>query len=196
MQVIQTLGFDNMTKYLAYMVCVLLLLASCARQDAEVKQGFQRPQPTPPSKERADAREFAREVPLFSHTNSPATLLKRNADGALLIEIQPHVYMDPLGCTMMSDDQGNTFSQMYHVIAFSLEDRHYYTIWGARFGKGPPITLRRKKAYRFLVKPYRHADFKDESVPCQIIKIWDGDKVLFEKPQKQKAQPADAPDKQ
>ena len=187
------IGLKKMKRYLAFMTLVVLLASSCQKQDAKVNRSLQQPEPAPSSKTPVGAKELTKGLPLGSHTNSPASLLMKNHDGTLLIKIKPHVYMDELGCTMVMDGDGNTFSQLYHVIAFSIETKQYYTIWGVRFGKGPPINLDQEKEYRFLVKPYRQADFKDESVPCQIIKIWDGDRVLFEK--QQKAQPTDTPDK-
>ena len=135
---------------------------------------------------------MAKGPPPASRTTSPASLLEKNADGALLIKMKPQVYTSEMGCTMMVDDSGNTFSQLYYVISFSVQQKQYYTIWGVRFGKGPPLTFDSEREYRFLVKPYREADSKDESVPCEIIKVWDGGDVVFEKEEKKEAQPRDA----
>jgi hypothetical protein len=132
-------------------------------------------------KPEADTIAAADSLPPGSYTKSPASLIKKNDDGTSLIKIRPHVYMSEMGCTMMQDDMGNTFSQLYHVISFSLGEANYYAIWGVRFGKGPPLQLNRHREYRFLVRPFRAPDFKDESAPCEIIKIWDRGRLVFEK---------------
>jgi len=186
-----------MMRYLTYTALLVVLVTGCAKRAVEAGRASQRqPEPAPSVQQSTNPDKVAEELPLASHTSSPASLVKENADGTLLIKIKPHVYMSEMGCTMVSNEQGDTFSQLYYVIAFSIQAKQYYTVWGVHFGKGPPLKLDREKEYRFHVKPYRKADFKDESVPCAIIKIWEGDDVVFEKQEKERTQPTDAPGKE
>ena len=178
------MGFRNVAKCLMAVALVGLCAISCARREAADQ----------PSQQRAKPKAPETTLPLLSRTISPASLLKRNPDGSLLMAITPHVYMDELGCTIVMDEQGNGFSQMYYVIAFSLEGRDYYTIWGVEPGKGPPISLDRSREYTFLVKPYRRAESEDESVPCEVLEVWDQDELLYRK--SEEPQPADTSDKE
>jgi hypothetical protein len=133
-------------------------------------------------------------VPLHPRTMSPASLLKRNADGTLLIAIKPRVFMDELGCTIATDEQGNDFSVMYHVIAFTLEGQRHYTIWGADPGERSPVALDPSTEYTFLVKPYREVDDKEESVRLEVLEVRHQGKLLFRK--KQEPEPANPPDEE
>lgn len=186
-----------MMRYLPYIALLVLFVPACAKRDAGVEQVSQiQPESQTSSQPLLPPDKLADRLPLDSHPNSPASLLKKNTDGTLLIKIKPRVYTSEMGCTMVSDEWGNTFSQLYDVIAFSIQSKHYYTIWGVRYGKGPALTFDREKEYRFLVKPYREAEFKNEIAHCEIIKAWDTDNnVVFEKQGKKKIQSKDLRDK-
>jgi hypothetical protein len=94
---------------------------------------------------------------------------------------------------MVMDDRGNTFSQRYYVIAFNLQSKRFYTIWGVRFGKGPPVRLSREKEYRFLVRPLGAAHGRGEDVPCEIVKVWGGGALLYERRTADRAGSGNAP---
>jgi hypothetical protein len=130
-----------------------------------------------------DPGSIPREIPTFDKQDSPATLLKENADGTFLVTLTPHVYFDELGCTMVSDERGNTFSKVYFIIAFTLDKSRYWTIWGSRPGESPPVKLDPKKEYKCLVKPLDSTK-GEANRPCSIMKIWDGEKLLFERTEK------------
>ncbi len=122
-------------------------------------------------------------IPLFEKKDSPVTLLKENPDGTLLITLRPQIYFDELGCTIVVDQDGNTFSQMYHMIAFSLKDIRYHTIWGVMLGSGPPVKLDPTIDYKCLIKTEEPKE-KEVSSSFSILKIWEGEKLVYEQKQK------------
>jgi hypothetical protein len=132
--------------------------------------------------------------PPLSRTISPASLLKRNADGSLLIAIKPHVYARLNAHDLVVDEQGHESSEVHLVIAFSIEDRDYHTIWGVESGKAPPAALDPSKEYTFLVKPYREVEDKRVSIPCAVLEVRDHDKLLYRK--KEATQPTNPPDEE
>jgi hypothetical protein len=133
-----------------------------------------------------------RAIPTLEKQESPATLLKKNPDGTLLVSLRPQVYLDELGCVMVSDGNGNTFPRMHHVIAFSLEKIRYWTIWGTSPGGGPPVKLDPKTDYKCLIKTSNPIP-EGVDLPCSILKIWDGGNLIFER--KEKAEQAEAPNR-
>lgn len=153
--------------------------------------------PCPGEGQTSDPDDASREIPAFEKRDSPASLLKRNPDGTLLVTMKPQVYFDELGCVMVSDRQGNTFSRIHHMIAFSLEEIRYWTIWGSSPGGGPPVKLDPKKDYKCLVKVLGSKQDQADR-PCLILKIWEGDKVIYESAgnaeQGGAGQPATAPE--
>jgi hypothetical protein len=118
-------------------------------------------------------------TPTLEKQESPATLLEKNSDGTLLVSLKPQVYLDELGCVMGSDGKGNTFSQMHHIISFSLEKTRYWTIWGKSPGGGPPVKLDSKKDYKCLIKISNPNQGNVDS-GCSILKIWDGSNLIYE----------------
>jgi hypothetical protein len=125
-------------------------------------------------------------ITIQKRQDSPAALLEKKPDGKLLVSLRPQVYLDPLGCVMVSDGQGNTFSQMHYVIAFSLEKTRYWTIWGTSPGGGPPVKLDSKKDYKCLIKVSNPSQ-DGVDIPCSILKIWDGAVLIYER--KERAEP-------
>jgi len=114
---------------------------------------------------------------------SPATLLEKNSDGTLLVSLKPQVYLDELGCVMVSDGKGHTFSQKHHIIAFSLEKTRYWAIWGKSPGGGPPLKLDPKADYKCLIKPL-DSNQENADQPYSILKIWDGSNLIYESKEK------------
>lgn len=170
-----------MMKYLICFSFFVLLVSTCVQRETELNRDLREQlKSTVSLNVSIDTDGMTKRLPYESPINSPASLLKKNADGSMLVKIKPHVYTNEMGCTIVMDEMGNTFAQLHYVIDFYIEAKYYYTIWGVLFGERPPINLNREKEYRFLVRPYREEDFKDESVPCEIIKIWDGEGVIFE----------------
>ncbi len=81
---------------------------------------------------------------------------------------------------MMMDQDGRTFSQMSHMIAFSLKDIRYYTIWGTSPGGGSPVKLDPTIDYKCLIKPEKPKEAK-ASVSFSILKIWKSEELLYER---------------
>ena len=110
-----SVGWARTMKYAIMMILLSLGLLS----------GCQKSKPEPAAEAPVEIKELVEGLPLSSHTSSPVSLLKREGNGTLLIKIKPHVYMDEMGCTMMSDDMGNTFSQMYQVAVPSYRQKFH-----------------------------------------------------------------------
>jgi len=127
----------------------------------------------------ASPSDTSTENPIFQKRDSPTTLIERNQDGTLLVSLKPQVYLDELGCIMVADEQGNTFSQMHYIIAFSLQEVRYWTIWGTSPGGGPPVKLDSRVAYKCLIRPLA-SDQNGEDVPFSILKIWNGSELVYE----------------
>lgn len=119
-------------------------------------------------------------LPTLEKRDSPAVLLKKNTDGTLLVSLKPQVYLDELGCVMVSDAEGNTFSQMHYMIAFSLEKIRYRTLWGTSPGGGPPVKLDPQTEYQCLIETPLPAKER-EDVACSILKIWQDGKLIYER---------------
>lgn len=125
---------------------------------------------------------LAKSINLYgSPTNSPATLIERYGDGTLLIMIEPKIYMSDLGCTMIETEFGST-SQIYYCMQFEIEKQKYWTIWGVQHGTRPPIHFEDDTNYRFLIQAAKPPAFS-------VLKVWLGDKLLYETKEDKKAQP-------
>jgi len=118
-------------------------------------------------------------IPNWKKQDSPVTLLKENPDRTLLVSLRPQIYLDELGCTIVADQHGHTFSQMHHMIAFSHKDVRYYTIWGTSPGAGPPVKLDPTIDYKLLIKPGK-LEKNETSISFSILKIWNGEKLIYE----------------
>ena len=170
-----------MMRYLICFVLLFFILTTCARRGSKANRTLEKdPDSSYSSEVSLGADEVLKEKPLRSPTRSPVSLLKKNSDGSLLIKIKPQVYMSEMGCEIVMDVMGNQFAQMHYVIDFYIQEKYYYTIWGLLFGRRPPIYLGREKEYRFLIKPDSEKDLTGESIYFEIIKIWDGGRVVFE----------------
>ena len=113
--------------------------------------------------------------------DSPAELIERNADGSMLISIQPKPYLTEWGCTTVTDGE-REWAEQYTVISFSL-DKHSYHVMANDHRGFPFLTTAATKAaagrpFRFLVKPISlPVDIKEAGL-CVLLVAWDPQRKL------------------
>ncbi|MEK7951938.1 hypothetical protein WKV53_15590 [Luteolibacter sp. Y139] len=73
-----------------------------------------------------------------------------------------------------------------------MDKTRYWTIWGISPGSGPPVKLDPATDYKCLIKTSNPPQ-EGAATPFSILKIWEGDKLIFEC--KEKAEPSPAPDR-
>ena len=108
--------------------------------------------------------------------NSTIKVLKKNPDGTVLILAKPRFWMSELGCVMLSDGSAN----IYTLATFAIEGVSYDTIWSSRLSPAP-LELSAGKTYRMQL---RLEDRKEYGRWCDILKMWDGERLLLDRTQK------------
>ena len=127
--------------------------------------------------------QVSEKAPLFASrdTESRVQLLQKNEDGSFLINIEPQIWVSELGCTIVVNEDGSTFPQIYYLLSFELENTDYYTIWDVEYGSTHSVNLERGKEYRFLVKPLRASGRDDMGIPVMVLRVWSGEKLILDR---------------
>jgi hypothetical protein len=104
---------------------------------------------------------------------SPATVLQWNDDGTVLISATPRFHHSELGCTMLRDQDGNSFANVYELLCFKIQDTCYEAVWSS-LTSPPPVALDHTQEYEFLVS----LEPQGQS-PCTVLKVLKNSVILY-----------------
>jgi hypothetical protein len=125
----------------------------------------------------ADCRAGTEDI--LASTTTPCRyvgVVQRNLDGSVLVRVQtkPRFRVSSLGCTMLRDEGGRTFSNIYTLLVLDVQGKSCATVWSSLTFR-PAVQLPLDREYRFLLR----LSPKDEG-RCDVLKIWDGDVLLVD----------------
>jgi hypothetical protein len=114
--------------------------------------------------------------------NSTVKILKKNLDGTVLILAKPRFWQSELGCMMLMNQRGNTFSNVFTLVTFAIDGVSFDSIWSSRLSAAP-FELSPEKTYQILLQL---EDRNEYGKWAHILKMWDGQKLLLDRTKNKK----------